>query len=215
MENSKRKFWAREILIFWTSLLAMFLIYLIVLGWVKVSNHFTNKSIKTQNEKIQSTLDYIKAEDDSLAMTPQFISTLTKEGSIKEEKRQKLYNLLTKERLYTKTFDEFKADYGISDEAQKFLHENLAKRGYDKKTFDEFQENFFGDMLAINPEWEKNQKLIQENRTKWNELKGRKRTFRSTDVLLELFALAWFVVVYPLRGIVFSILWAYRTLKEK
>ncbi len=215
MENSKRKFWAKEILIFWTSLLAMFLIYLVVLGWVKTSDYLTNKRIKSQNDKIQSTLDFIKAEDDSLAMTPKFISTLPKEGRIKEEKRQKLYNLLKKERLYTKTFDEFKADYGISDKAQKFLHQSLTKGGYSSKTFDEFQENFFGDLLVINPEWEQIQKLIQENGTTWNQLNGRKRTFRNTHVHLELFVLVWFVIVYPLRGIVFSILWAYRTLKEK
>jgi hypothetical protein len=59
------------------------------------------------------------------------------------QSRQKLYDSLKKEGLYTKTKQEFDAQFSTPDQAQK-LHVGLVKQGLYTKNFSEFNTQFFG-----------------------------------------------------------------------
>ena len=73
MGNSKRKFWAREILIFWVSLLAMVAIYLLFEAGAMVNDYFRNKEIVASNQRVRVAIAIEQTKIDSLTKTPQFI----------------------------------------------------------------------------------------------------------------------------------------------
>lgn len=211
MENSKRKFWAREILIFWVSLLATVVIYLLFVAGASISDYFRNKEIRASNQRVREAIAGEQALIDSLKKVPQFISSpLEKEEN--KEKRRVVFEVIAKDGLYSKSFSDFKAQFCCNHEKQLKFY-NLLSSDYDVGTFDEFQKKLFGDY--INPEWEESKKKIEQHKSKKRSLELELRGDIKTHIHLEIFALVWFAITYPLRGIVFSILWALRTVKEK
>lgn len=210
MEKSKKKVWAKEILIFWLSLAIMLVTYLVSFGVVEAIIYFKNKEVHSYNAQLEKSRMRKRAELDSLKQT-QFAQNPV-ETEENQEKREKLIDFMLLNGYEAKTYLKFKKKYCCDIEEQRKLHRFLEHDGADVGEFNEFQKVIFGDYL--NPDWTENQKKIEQLGSELSALDMIQNDYKN-EVYFKYFGLAWFLVVYPLRGIVFSILWAVRTVKEK
>ena len=166
METSKRKFWAKEILVFWVSLVVMVVAYLITLGVVEIVIYFKNREVLAYNAQLEKSKVQKRAEIDSLRQVPRFFAkpqTFVGRENFEKERR-KVYDYIFEKQYFTNNYLQFVdsvSGYCCDEEGQKIIYADLVKERFSSwKTFEEFQERLFGDYF--NPDWKESKKKIEQ-----------------------------------------------------
>jgi len=190
MKPETKKRIAREILLFWTILI----IALLTFGIISIYNYSKRKELEkidTKIAEINKLIDNILIHD-----TNDLI---------------KVWNTLNKKNKDFPEYEQFKTDME-NDSLFSIVYERLKNRPEYSDNIEKFkknkEENASAKKIRID--------LLSKKEKLYQDRSVVKPYINTNDIWKMLIAVSvvWLILLYPIRGIIWSIIWAYKTLNK-